>query len=574
MTENTENNDNFQYQITDDVFSSGETNQPQKKKLTKKFKAKIIFSLIFIIGANLLFMFMMWLISRYDGSLPFDQIWFTFKSPLAGANKDLVGDALQTILINGFSAATIEIGIYFLLAGKIKPLAKKFARYAKYSASKFATFLRKRFFSISTVALILIIVIFILVVGIPDFTVNLIVESDLIEEEYVDPDEAEIIFPEQKRNLIYIFLESMEYTFADENVGGNITEDLIPELSLLAEENISFYHSKEYGNGYTSKYGALPYIGTTWTAAALFAQTSGIILKVPMNLDVYGENGNFVPGISTLGDVLEAQGYQQSILFGSDGAFAARDVYFEQHGNFNVIDIYDLNEYDKNSEDGFFENKEDYVDEDGNYWRWWGCEDRYIFEYAKIEIERLAASGQPFNFMTLTADTHFPDGFLCDVCGDEHDNQYSNVISCSSKQVYEFVEWIKAQPFYENTTIVISGDHLTMDPNFLEDIDEGYVRTNYNCIINSAIDVSDEIQGSREFGTFDMFPTTLAAMGVTIKGDRLGIGTNLFSTTQTLTEKYGHETLEDELSKYSEFYFETFYEEKGSEEEEEGSENE
>lgn len=574
MAENDERNDSAQNENVPTEISASADNA-QKKKLTKKFKAKIAFAFVFVISANLLFMFMMWLISRYDGSLPFDQIWFTFKSPLAGTNKDLVGDALQTILINGFSVAAIELGLYFLFAGKIKPLAKKFARYAKYSTSKFASFLRKRFFSLSTVALILTTVIFALAIGIPGFTVNLIVESDIIEKEYVDPNEAEIVFPEQKRNLIYIFLESMEYTYSDENVGGNITENLIPELSKLAEENVSFYHTTEYGNGYTAKYGALPYIGTTWTAAALFAQTSGIILKVPLNFDVYGEDGNFVPGITTLGDVLHEQGYQQSILFGSDGAFAARDVYFEQHGDFNVIDIYDLNEYDNNSEDGFFENKEDYIDENGNYWRWWGCEDRYIFEYAKIEITRLAESGQPFNFMALTADTHFPNGFVCDLCGEEHDNQYSNVISCSSKQVYEFVEWAKEQPFYENTTIVISGDHLTMDPNFLEDIDEEYVRTNYNCIINSAIDASDELQSSRKFGTFDMFPTTLAAMGVTIKGDRLGIGTNLFSTTtKTLTEEYGYEPLFDELSKYSEFYFETFYNEKQAEEGEESSGNE
>lgn len=36
----------------------------------------------------------------------------------------------------------------------------------------------------------------------------------------------------------------------------------------------------------------------------------------------------------------------------------------------------------------------------------------------------------------------------------------------------------------------------------------------------------------------DLFPTTLVAMGAKFKGDRLGIGTNLFSDKKTLTEKY------------------------------------
>ena len=54
--------------------------------------------------------------------------------------------------------------------------------------------------------------------------------------------------------------------------------------------------------------------------------------------------------------------------------------------------------------------------------------------------------------------------------------------------------------------------------------------------------------------TFDMLPTTLAAMGVSIQGDRLGLGTNLFSDKQTLAEMYGFEPLDWELQKRSEFY--------------------
>ena len=180
-----------------------------------------------------------------------------------------------------------------------------------------------------------------------------------------------------------------------------------------------------------------------------------------------------------------------------------------------------------------------------------------MFEFAKEEILRLAETGKPFNFTTLTADTHFPDGYLCPKCVTAYEEQYSNVLACSSKQVYEFVEWIKGQPFYENTTVIISGDHLTMDTEFLEDIDEDYIRTTYNCIINAASEPAHE--NDREFGTFDMFPTTLAAIGATIKGNRLGLGTNLFSDTKTLTEIYGFDKLEEELAKRSDFYSETFY---------------
>ena len=58
----------------------------------------------------------------------------------------------------------------------------------------------------------------------------------------------------------------------------------------------------------------------------------------------------------------------------------------------------------------------------------------------------------------LTVDTHFEDGYVCDECDDTFgDNQYANVMACSSRRVAEFVKWVQSQDFYENTTIVISG---------------------------------------------------------------------------------------------------------------------
>ncbi|MEE1114770.1 MAG: hypothetical protein UHN88_06805, partial [Eubacterium sp.] len=153
-----------------------------------------------------------------------------------------------------------------------------------------------------------------------------------------------------------------------------------------------------------------------------------------------------------------------------------------------------------------------------------------------------------FNFTMLTVDTHFEDGYVCDICPDTFgDNQYANVMACSSKQIYDLIEWIKQQDFYDNTTIVISGDHPTMDSDFCNDVPEDYQRRVYTAYINPAAEIADPTR-ERQFSTFDQFPTTLAAMGVQINGDRLGLGTNLFSDVDTLTEKYGYEKNYDELS--------------------------
>ena len=57
----------------------------------------------------------------------------------------------------------------------------------------------------------------------------------------------------------------------------------------------------------------------------------------------------------------------------------------------------------------------------------------------------------------------------------------------------------------------------------------------------------------------DMFPTILSYMGFEIPGDRLGMGTDLFSRTPTLVEALGYDYLSTELQKQSVFYRDNFY---------------
>ena len=89
-------------------------------------------------------------------------------------------------------------------------------------------------------------------------------ESVFIDENYVSPDDVEIIFPEKKRNLILLTLESMEMTYTDKDKGGFFDDDYLEGLSELALENECFSDGTVL-NGAT----ALEY--TDWTMAALFA---------------------------------------------------------------------------------------------------------------------------------------------------------------------------------------------------------------------------------------------------------------------------------------------------------------
>lgn len=352
--------------------------------------------------------------------------------------------------------------------------------------------------------------------------------STFIDDNYVDPRNVELNFPEQKRNLIYIFLESMEDTYGDTENGGGFEENVIPELTSLARKN------EDFSGKDTTLNGGYCMPGATWTMGAMFGQTSGLPLNISIDGNAMDTQEKFFPEIITIGDILESAGYTQTLMMGSDATFGGRRNYFSQHGNYNIKD------YNYAIEQGW-------IPED--YKVWWGYEDQKLFTYAKKELQELASGDQPFNLTLLTVDTHFEDGYPCKICSDTYgDNQYANVMACSSRQVSEFVKWIQQQDFYSNTTIVVTGDHLTMDSDFCDGVDDNYKRKVYTAYINAD---ATSVSAKREYTTYDNFPTTLAALGVQIEGDRLGLGTNLFSSIQTLVERYGYETEQKELQKKS-----------------------
>ncbi len=355
--------------------------------------------------------------------------------------------------------------------------------------------------------------------------------SDFIEENYADPAKVSVTFPETKRNLIYIFLESMEMTYSDKKDGGAFKDNYIPELTQLAKNNEDFSGNSNQLNG------GIAVNNTTWTIAAMFGQTSGLPLKLDVDSNSY-KFQHFFPNMTALGDILQKQGYQQTLLVGSDVKFASRNVYFTDHGHYNLEDYYSMMAQGRIPQ---------------GYKVWWGFEDQKLFQFAKEDLTKIGNSGQPFNYTMLTVDTHFPDGYVCDLCrNDFGDNQYANVIACSSRQVTDFVAWAQQQSWYPNTTIVISGDHPTMDGDFCKDVPSSYQRKVYTCYINAAATPADPNR-TRTYSTLDDFPTTIAALGAHIDGDRLGLGTNLFSSRDTLLEQDGLTKVNSEIAKNSNF---------------------
>lgn len=457
-----------------------------------------------------------WVIDTW-GLLTMDEIVFHLKVPLEGTNEDMVWEAVNMCL---------PVAVIAVLCLAIILVAMRKRNYTRYvvwfTVIAFSVFLVKHSADYVWKEL-----------NVDEYLESQKTQSTFIQDNYVDPRSVQITFPEQKRNLIYIFLESMETTYASQDIGGGANQNYIPELTALAQNNISFSNTEGLGGAYTAA-------GSTWTMGAMFAQTSGLPLSIPIDGNAMSGQEEFLPEVMSIGDILEEQGYKQVLMIGSDAAFGGRKNYFTQHGNYEMWD------YAKAVEAGKFPPE---------YRVFWGYEDQKLFEYSKEQLTELSQTGQPFNFTMLTVDTHFEDGYVCPLCLNDYPTRYSNVMACSSRQVAEFVNWIQQQPFYANTTIIISGDHLTMqskESNFFTEINPQYDRRVYNAFLNSAVLPVNTV--NREFNTMDMLPTTLASMGVTIEGNRLGLGQNLFSGEPTLAETYGHEYVNEELNRKSAFW--------------------
>ena len=470
---------------------------------------------VFLAGLSvLLALSVRWMFATWT-NLSMDELVYHLTAPLDGTNTDMIWDYVRVC------AVPTVLVIFFLvlirMAWRKKEKVHLFRGIINLTA---------------LVGIILVLVYTWVELGIGNYLKNRNTESNFIEEEYVDPMDVAVVFPEQKRNLIYIFLESMETTYSDVDDGGAFDENVIPELTEIAQTNEDFSGiDPKLNGGYSLE-------GTTWTMGAMFAQTSGLPLYLSISANDMDTQDSFFPGITTLGDILSDAGYTQTLLIGSEAQFGGRKLYFQEHGN------YEMEDYSYAIENGLIPS---------DYKVWWGYEDQKLFEFAKEKLLQLSQGDEPFNLTMLTVDTHFEDGYVCEQCPTEYDTQYSNVMACSSRQVGEFLKWIQQQDFYENTTIVISGDHPTMDSDYCAEIDQegNYDRRVFTAYINAAVYAQD--QQERTYSTFDNFPTTLAALGVQIDGDRLGLGTNLFSGTKTLLEEFGNSKVNAELKKKSEF---------------------
>lgn len=495
-------------------FVNGNTENTEKKKPEKKGISKgwyVAMILLYLVPVVLAYAG--WFVHKSFG-VGIEEILNTMTGPLEGTSEAMI---IKNVVGIGIPVVLSAILVVFLCVMDSKRCKEKSWNQAP--GHRVVTYC-------SMIPLIGSLLVMNSTYDIVDYVKNQYDKTYIYDEYYVNPEDVSITNSGEKKNLIYIYVESLETTYADSENGGFQGENYMPYLTETAEENISF-GDRGYAMG-----GMHNLIGTNWTMAALFASETGL----PLKSSDESSGDNVYPDVTTLGDILEKNGYTQEFLCGSNGDFSGRKDFFQEHGNYKVLDLYEA-------------RKEGYLPEDYND-GWWGFEDYHLFDIAEKEILNLSSQDKPFNLTMLTVDLHAPDGHICEKCDSEYSNTTANVVHCNDTRIKEFLEWCKTQSFYPDTTIVITGDHPRMDTSLVDSVNRND-RTVYNAIVNCEQVPDSE---NRTCTQLDMFPTILSSLGFTVEGNRLGIGVNLFSSEETVCEQRGLNWVYDEVQKQSDTY--------------------
>jgi Phosphoglycerol transferase and related proteins, alkaline phosphatase superfamily len=308
--------------------------------------------------------------------------------------------------------------------------------------------------------------------------------------------------PQPKLNLVYIYGESLERTYFDNQA----FPDLTPELGALKAQSIDFSHTMQ-----------LP--GTDYTIAGMVASQCGIPLFAPFEGNASASLSSFFPQNVCLGDILKNSGYENYFVQGANLRFAGKDVFLKSHGFDHLYGSEEL----KNDVD------------DPNYRNDWGFYDDTVLNEAWKKFEALSKEGKRFSLFTLTVDTHHPDGFISRGCQrknydiDGKTNQSFSAVTCSQENIATFINKIKASPWFKNTVIVVSSDHLAMKNTAWDQLNK-QDRNNLFFVLRGDKPQQDVIASKRS--TMDNGATVLDIMG----GDNfIGLGRSSLSAESLST---------------------------------------
>ncbi|WP_079526011.1 LTA synthase family protein [Solibacillus isronensis] len=305
-------------------------------------------------------------------------------------------------------------------------------------------------------------------------------------------------------NVIYLHLESMQSFLIDYELEG---EQVTPFLnSLVKNENTmyfdNFYHQTAQGKTSDAEF---------MLENSLFGlpQGSAFITK--------GQN-TFEAAPSLLKDY----GYTSAVFHGNNGSFWNRNIIYNQFG---YDEFFDESSYDTSDPKNMAE---------------YGLMDKPFFEQSESMLETLP---QPFYTKFITVAHHFPYKIDQDLAtigkattGDASVDNYFQTARYADEAIEQFFAYLKESGLYENTMIVMYGDHYGISDNHNKAMEQ-IIGEEVTPVVNAdlqRVPLFIHVPGMEGGvnhtygGQIDLLPTVLHLLGVETKNN-IHFGTDLLS---------------------------------------------
>ncbi|WP_440895848.1 LTA synthase family protein [Amphibacillus sp. Q70] len=323
-----------------------------------------------------------------------------------------------------------------------------------------------------------------------------------VDEHASDHEETDMFGVAEGKNVIFVTLESLQSFVINNTLHG---EEITPFLNELIDESYyfeNFYHQTEQGK----------------TADSEFIMENSLY-PLPSGAVYFTHSGN---ALHSTPQILAEEDYTSAVFHANNGSFWNRNAMYE---TLEIDHFYDIEAYEVNESNSVG----------------WGLKDKEFFEQS---MKYLTSLPEPYYARFLTLTNHHPFELdEEDATIDQFDsnsrtlNQYFQTARYLDEAVEEFFDHLKETGVYEDSIIVMMGDHYGIsdfhDRAMATYLDKEEI-TAYDHIQLQRVPLFIHIPGqegeviSEVSGQIDVKPTILYLLGVDDSND-ISFGTSIFA---------------------------------------------
>lgn len=326
--------------------------------------------------------------------------------------------------------------------------------------------------------------------------------SNYVKSNQINPN-SELFGVAKDQNIIVISLESLQEFAINLEVNG---EEVTPFLNQFIQE--CYYFNNFYQQTSQGKTSDAEFI----TENSLYAADRGSAF--------YAKSQN---QYESLASILKGQGYYTAVFHANEKEFWNRETMYEALGF-----------------DHFFDESAFLVNEENSFG--WGLTDEAFFEQT---LDYLKGLPQPFYAKLLTLTNHYPfeipeqyQYISSPETNNEIVNHYITTVRYLDEALKSFITNLKESGLYDNTIIVMYGDHYGLSESYYEDLaillQEEEITLNRHLDLQRVpfiIHLPNQEEGevvSTVSGQIDMKPTLLNLVGLPVNA-YINFGQDLFA---------------------------------------------